>query len=118
MSTFWPQPADLGKSKLEAIMENRLQLAGLTGFKREHRFLPPRRWRFDFAFVSARVACECEGGGFSGGRHVRPTGFSSDLEKYSEAAALGWLVIRVNLPMIESGAAVEYIRRALAWQRS
>ena len=61
----------------------------------EYRFHPTREWRFDFAIPSCRVAIEVEGGAFNGGRHIRPEGFLRDMEKYNEAAACGWLLIRV-----------------------
>src|SRR5687768_16750315 len=31
---------------------------------------PARRWRFDFAWPELKVAVECDGGTFTGGRHV------------------------------------------------
>ena len=60
----------------------------------EYRFHPTREWRFDFAVPAARVAIEVEGGIWNGGRHFREEGWRRDLEKYNEAAACGWLVIR------------------------
>ncbi len=61
----------------------------------EYRFHPTREWRFDFAIPVRRVAVEVEGGAFTGGRHIRPDGYLRDMEKYNEAAAAGWLLIRV-----------------------
>ncbi|WP_233545667.1 hypothetical protein [Parabacteroides sp. AM08-6] len=68
-----------------------------TGYEvvAEYRFHPSREWRFDFAIPAQRVAIEMEGGVFNGGRHIRPDGFFRDMEKYNEAAACGWLLIRV-----------------------
>ena len=62
----------------------------------EYRFHPTRRWRFDLAFVSHQVAVEIEGVVYSSqiGRHQRAAGYVKDLEKYGEAAALGWQVLR------------------------
>lgn len=60
----------------------------------EHQFHPSRTWRFDFAIPSRKVAIEVEGGVWNGGRHFRPEGYLRDMEKYNEAAAAGWLVIR------------------------
>lgn len=61
----------------------------------EHVFAAPRRWRFDLAWLDAKVALEVEGGVFSGGRHTRGAGFRKDLEKYNRATVLGWRVVRV-----------------------
>ncbi len=113
---IWEKPADLPKSQLQAVLENRLHRAGLTGFSREYQFARPRRWRFDIAFVPQLVAVEIEGGGWVNGRHVRGSGFARDLIKYAEAAALGWIVLRVDGAMIESNQAVEYLKRILAWR--
>ena len=72
------------------------EIYNLTGLetKREYRFHPTREWRFDFAIPAVRVAIEVEGGVWNGGRHFRPEGYLRDMEKYNEAAACGWLVIR------------------------
>ena len=67
---------------------------------REHAFAaacePPRKWRFDFACVTRKVALEVEGGLFmrSGGGHRSVAGALRDIEKYNAATALGWRVIR------------------------
>jgi hypothetical protein len=62
----------------------------------EHRFHPDRRWRFDYAWLDFKVALEVEGGVWVGGRHTRGAGFVNDMDKYSEAAILGWCVLRVT----------------------
>lgn len=80
---------------------------------REFRFHPTRRWRFDFAWPSERLAVEVEGGLHDYGRHQRPESFERDAEKYNEAALLGWRVLRVTASHISSGKAIEWITRAL-----
>lgn len=84
----------------------------------EYRFHPVRKWRFDFAWPSERLAVEVNGGAFAagGGRHTRGAGFRSDAEKLAEAAILGWRVIPVLPEQIRSGLALELVRRALAPQ--
>ena len=62
----------------------------------EHRFHPVRRWRFDLAIPSHRIAIEVEGGIWTRGRHTRGSGYLADLEKYNEATALGWAVLRYD----------------------
>lgn len=83
-------------------------------FEREFRFHPVRKWRFDFAHVLLKVAVECEGGIFSGGRHTRGKGFVGDMEKYNTAAAMGWLVLRFSTEQIRKGEAIDHVRRVLA----
>jgi very-short-patch-repair endonuclease len=86
---------------------------GLHAPVREHRFAPPRRWRFDYAWPAHRLALEVEGGTWAGGRHVRGSGYEADCEKYSEAALLGWRVLRVTTAMLLDGRALTLLERVL-----
>lgn len=99
-------------SDLEETLAFQLRAAGIQ-FEREYRFHPARRWRFDFAVPNESLAIEVEGGVWSGGRHTRGKGFTEDCRKYNEAAILQWRVIRVTTEMIDSGEALDMIRRAL-----
>ena len=47
----------------------------------EHRFAPPRRWRFDWAWPDHMLALEIEGAVWTGGRHTRGAGYLRDMEK-------------------------------------
>ncbi len=81
---------------------------------REYRFAPPRRWRFDFVVcLPSKVAVEVEGGVWGKSRHTTGKGYTDDCEKYSEAAALGWRVIRVTTDQAKSGYALDVIERAI-----
>jgi len=82
-------------------------------WKPEFRFHPTRMWRFDFCLPELKVACEFEGGVFVTGGHTRGDHYSSDCEKYAEAAILGYLVVRVTAPMIRGGLAFDLIERAV-----
>jgi very-short-patch-repair endonuclease len=66
----------------------------------EYVFMPPRKWRFDFAHVPTLVCVELEGGVYSNGRHVRPEGFENDCLKYNKATADGWAVFRLTAKML------------------
>lgn len=79
----------------------------------EYRFHPTRKWRFDWASPIIRLAVEFEGGVFTGGGHTRGDHYTSDAEKYSEAAILGWIVIRCTAPMVRDGRAFDLIERAI-----
>jgi very-short-patch-repair endonuclease len=78
----------------------------------EHRFAPPRRWRFDFSWPDAKIALEVEGGIWSGGRHTRGAGFVGDMAKYNHAARLGWRVLRVQPKELLTLATVQLVREA------
>lgn len=99
----------LGEEKLAL----HIRALDLPACEREYRFKPPRKWRFDFAWPRQRVACEVEGGVYSGGRHTRGKGFEADCEKYNAAALDGWAVLRVTTGMVNDGRAVELLRAAL-----
>ena len=82
---------------------------------REYQFCTGRRWRFDFAFPGDKlIAVEIEGGTWSGGRHSRGKGMEADMEKYNQASLQGWHVYRFTTAMVQSGAAIDMIRKALA----
>lgn len=81
--------------------------------EREYRFSKSRRWRFDYAFPKYQIAIEYEGLPLqvAKSRHTTISGFAGDCEKYSEAAILGWRIIRVNALSVESGLAHDMIQR-------
>jgi very-short-patch-repair endonuclease len=100
-------------SELEESLQWELESAGFN-VEREFRFHPVRRWRFDFAFVPYKVAVEIQGGTWSGGAHVRGSGYQNDCAKLNEAQCLGWIVLYVTGRHIANGKALVWIRRALA----
>ena len=82
-------------------------------WQREYQFHPTRKWRFDLAHPTRKLAVEIEGLGPQGsaGRHQRIAGFMGDLDKYAEAWAMGWRVLRVSGRHVQSGKALAYIER-------
>ena len=100
-------------SHLEDALLLHIRAAGLPEPVRELRFAPPRRWRFDLCWPAFRLACEVEGGVYSGGRHTRGSGFEADCEKYNTATLDGWRVIRVTGKMIDDGRALALLERAV-----
>ncbi len=73
-------------------------------------FAPPRKWRFDWLF-DGWLALEIEGGVWTQGRHTRGKGFLRDMEKYNEAAIMGYTVLRCTWDDVESGYAFELVKR-------
>lgn len=100
-------------SHLEDTLAFQLQAAGLPTPEREHRFAPPRKWRFDFAWPHLMVALEVDGGTMSGGRHTRGKGFEADCEKTNAAAINGWLLLRVTGAMVRDGRALDTAEKAI-----
>ena len=106
------------------------QLSPLYLVKTEYRFDLKRKWRFDVAVLgiaydcepqSLKIAVEIEGGIFAkagGGRHNRGAGMKADLEKYAEAALLGWMVLRVLPEWVKSGKALGWVERAIALRQA
>lgn len=64
----------------------------------EWQFHATRGWQFDYAWPLHLVALEIEGGIWKkgGGAHSHPLNIVRDCEKYSEAAILGWRILRVQ----------------------
>ena len=82
--------------------------------EREYKFHPTRKWAFDFAWPTQKLAVECEGGTeFGKSRHSYGKGFENDAEKYNEANLMGWRVLRFTLHQIESMQAIKQVREAL-----
>lgn len=82
---------------------------------REHKFLPDRRFRFDYAIPEYKIAIEKEGGIWmkGGGAHSRPTAILRDMEKYTLAATTGWIVIRRTPKQICTIETLNLIRQAI-----
>lgn len=95
-------------------LDLQLRVAHLPSPETEYRFAPPRRWRFDYAWPSKRLAIEQEGAVWTRGRHTRGKGYVADMEKYNAATLLGWRVLRFTPQQIADGTALEQIHQA--WQ--
>lgn len=105
-------------SELEMLFTAHLDTANLLHlFATEYRFHPSRGWLFDFAAPDLMLAIEIEGGAWVRGRHTREPGFSEDCRKYTEAALLGWSVLRFSGHMVETNEAIEYTKRMVAMLR-
>lgn len=90
------------------------RINGLGSPHAELQFHPTRKWAFDFAWKAERVALEIDGAIWTQGRHTRGSGRLGDMEKQSEAAALGWRIIYRTPQNLYSDETADLIRRALA----
>lgn len=87
--------------------------AGLPKPEAEYVFAPPRKWRFDWAFVAEKVALEIDGGAWIGGRHTSGSGFIKDMEKKNAAALLGWRIFYCTPREFETGTIMDTLCKAL-----
>ena len=99
------------QSPIERTLAYQMRVCGLPKPETEYRFHAPRKWRFDFAWPEDMFAVEIEGGTYSKrkSRHITPTGYRGDLEKYTEANALGWTLFRFDSKHVSSGHALSRI---------
>ncbi|HAV2830920.1 DUF559 domain-containing protein [Acinetobacter baumannii] len=84
------------------------------GFEQEYKFHPERKWRADFLITGTKILIEVEGGIWSGGRHTRGKGYIGDMEKYNEAAAMGYKVLRFSTEQVKSGLAIQQIEKIVS----
>src|SRR5574337_760677 len=98
------------------VLVGMCRACGLLVPEAEFRFHPVRKWRFDYAWPGMKVALEVEGGMWVDGRHNRGSGQVKDLEKYSEAAILGWRILYCQ-PSELATIGMERVERALKGDR-
>lgn len=105
------------ESEASMVMMQHLKELG-TGcgtLHREYPFFPLRKWRLDFAVITAfhKVGIEIEGAAFTQGRHTRGVGFVKDMEKYNHAAWFNWQVLRFTPQQVLRGEAIAFIKKVL-----
>ena len=67
----------------------------------EFKFHPARKWRIDLFLEEYKIGIEIEGGTWGKSRHTTGTGYRKDLEKYNQAAIMGFRVLRYTPDMID-----------------
>jgi very-short-patch-repair endonuclease len=87
------------------------------GVRKRLKAVGLRDWRSDFVIHDRKLLIEVEGGGWTGGRHIRGAGFEEDLQKYDAAVRLGWTVYRCSPGMINSGQAISTIMQLIDGNR-
>ena len=97
----------------EMVLATHLRACKIS-FEREYKFHPVRKWRADFLITGTKILVEVEGGIWSGGRHTRGKGYLGDMEKYNEAAAMGYTVLRFSTEQVKSGLAVQQIEKMVS----
>ena len=102
------------RSEAEEALADALADNPLEGWdlEREYEFHADRKWAFDFAFPSQKLAVEVDGK-----YHRTHRGQSNDCEKGNEAVRLGWRVL--HFPAGEKRKAAEWaalIREVLCFR--
>lgn len=83
----------------------------LIGYERKFQFEHTKNWRFDFHIVKLRLLIEIAGSPWSVGRGGRK--IANAFNKYDLAEDMGYRVERLEPHQIESGYAINWIRRQL-----
>ncbi len=100
-------------SKAEECLAAALAEQPLPGWDltREYPFDKGRRWKFDFAFPSQKLAIEVDGR-----YHRTHKGQHADSEKFNEATRQGWRVLRLpsdHLSKVKAAAFVKLVHEVL-----
>jgi len=98
---------------LEEMFALQCEQAGLPTPVREYSAIPGRRYRWDFAWPEARVLVEINGGTYAHMGHSTGTGIARDYEKSNLAVLAGWKVFAFDRRMVEGGAALAVVSKAL-----
>ena len=80
----------------------------------QYTFHPGRKWAFDYAWPSLKVAVEIHGGAWVRGKHNRAAGMAKDHEKSNEAQRQGWIVLAFNTDALSSRAKLQEVVRYVA----
>lgn len=82
------------KNTIELFLIQFKQAGLIESYETEYRFDNVRMFRFDWAILNLKIACEYEGVFSAKSRHTTVSGFSEDCTKYNLAIANGWKVLR------------------------
>ncbi|PNH14180.1 endonuclease domain-containing protein [Acinetobacter baumannii] len=97
-------------SEGEMVLATHLRACKIS-FEQEYKFHPKRKWRADFLITGTKILVEVEGGIWIGGRHTRGKGYLGDMEKYNEAAMMGFTVLRFSTEQVKAGVAIKQIEQ-------
>src|ERR1700722_3541767 len=90
----------------EDMLDQGLSEQALPAYERNYKFCPTRKWLADFCWPAQMLIVEVEGGNWANGRHVRPTGFIKDIEKYNKMTLMGYSLLRFTTEQVKDGSAV------------
>ena len=65
-------------------------------YEKKFQFKSTKHWRFDFHLIEHRVLVEISGGPWSGGRKGKLKNKAWSLDRYDDAAEMGFTVVRIE----------------------
>ena len=82
------------KLTIDLILKKFQEQGLIESYVTELVFCNARKFRFDWAITSLKIAIEYEGIISTKSRHTTISGYSKDIEKYNLAITIGWRVLR------------------------
>jgi very-short-patch-repair endonuclease len=82
---------------------------------KEHMGIPGRKYRFDYAWLTEKVAVEIQGGVYTKHAHGSVTGILAGYRKANECAKFGWRVLYFTPAEMKSTDTIKTIKAALEW---
>lgn len=65
-------------------------------YEKKFQFKSTKHWRFDFNLIEHRILVEISGGPWSGGRRGKLANKAWSLDRYDDAAEMGFTVVRLE----------------------
>ncbi|UIZ94928.1 hypothetical protein GBN67_08240 [Acinetobacter johnsonii] len=92
------KPLPKAKEKYLEAEEKFEHALGVLGIKYEKKFQfkSTKHWRFDFHLIEHRILVEISGGPWSGGRGGKLANKAWSLDRYDDAAEMGYTVVRIE----------------------
>ena len=95
-----PRSKPLPKAKeayleAEEKFEHALGVLGIK-YEKKFQFKSTKHWRFDFHLIEHRILVEISGGPWSGGRGGKLANKAWGLDRYDDAAEMGYTVVRIE----------------------
>lgn len=101
------------KSKYQKFIDKLNETFPECCFRGEYKFHPKRNWHIDIVLKCCKFAIEIEGGATAGPGHRNIGKFLKDIEKYNEAAILGWRIMRIRPVETRNDKILDKIREYL-----
>ena len=105
-------------SAAELHLARLLRSAKITGWKRQHKYVPGRKFQADFAFPEQKLIVEVDGGIYNRRAHGSIGGIIADMKRTNLAAISGWRVMRFRPDELqkEPDSVIEQIKLALEYK--